>query len=280
MTATGTRPGEIPFWSEDALTARAKAVWTAGDYHPVARSFANGAGEFVDRLRLRRGEWVLDAACGTGNLTLPAACTGANVTGIDLAPTLIAQARIGARHAGCTIHYDIGNVEELPYATDQFDTVMSMFGAMFAYRPDAVARELARVTRRGGRIALANWTPDGFVGAMLRAHVAALPHASGTPSPLEWGVESLVRDRLGGYTSAITCTVRTIEITFPCAPAEVVEIFATSYGPTVTTLRAAEPDRGARLREVLTDLFTRANIAEPGHTTVVGEYLEVLAIVD
>ena len=149
----GTR-GEVPAWSEDPLTARARSVWTGGDFLPIARSFAPGAQEFIARLALRPGESVLDVACGTGNLATPAARAGARVTGIDIAANLIAQARLEARTAGCVIAFEVGDAEALPYMEHQFDTTVTMFGAMFAYRPERAATELLRVTRPGGRVAV------------------------------------------------------------------------------------------------------------------------------
>src|SRR5262245_41151175 len=155
----GTTPisGAVPPWSEDPLTALARSVWTSGDFLPIARSYAAGAEEFIRRLALRPGESLLDVACGTGNLAIPAARLGARVTGIDIAPNLIAQAQVEARLTGRRIVFEIGDAEALPYVDDQFDTTVSMFGAMFAYRPERVAAELLRVTRPGGHVAMANW---------------------------------------------------------------------------------------------------------------------------
>src|SRR6185295_17060436 len=130
---TGPSTGEIRAWSEDPLTARARSVWTSGDFLPIARSFAPGAQEFIARLGLRRGQSVLDVACGTGNLAIPAALAGARVSGIDIAPNLIAQAGLEARSAGCAIAFEVGDAESLPYGDGQFDMVVTMFGAMFAY---------------------------------------------------------------------------------------------------------------------------------------------------
>src|SRR6476620_295577 len=145
----GTK-GVVRTWSEDPLTARARSVWTSGDFLPIARSFAPGAEEFIARLALRPGESVLDVACGTGNLAIPAARAGACVTGIDIAPNLIAQARLEARTAGCVVAFEVGDAEKLPYLEDQFDTTVTMFGAMFAYRPERTVGELLRVTRSSG----------------------------------------------------------------------------------------------------------------------------------
>ena len=272
----GTRV-EVRTWSEDPLTARARSVWTSADFLPIARSFVAGAEEFVDRLELRPGESVLDVACGTGNLAIPAARTGACVTGIDIAPNLIAQARMEARMAGCVVAFEVGDAEALPVADAQFETTITMFGAMFAYRPDRAATELLRVTRPGGRLAMANWTPRGFSGQLLRAHTEVLPPPSGIPSPLEWGMEEVVRSRLRGGFTSLTCTRQTIELRFTYPPWAVAELFARCYGPTVTTLQAVEPDEASGLRQELTALFQRHNVATDGSTAVVGEYLEVHA---
>ncbi len=267
----------VPAWSEDPLTARARSVWTAGDFLPIARSFAPGAEEFIARLALRPGESVLDVACGTGNLAIPAAQAGARVTGIDIAPNLIAQARLAARAAGCAVTFEVGNAEALPYLDDQFDTTVTMFGAMFAHRPDRAAAELLRITRPGGRVAMANWMPEGFIGKMLRAHTALVPPPPGLPSPLGWGDENTVRERLEGGVSSLSCTRRTLELRFPFPPAAVTELFATCYGPTVTTLRATDPDGASRLRDELTRLFQQHNLATDGTTAVESEYLDVQA---
>ena len=269
--------GDVRASFEDPLTARARKVWTAGDFLPIARSFAPGAEEFIARLALRAGESVLDVACGTGNLAIPAARAGARVIGIDIAPNLIEQARLEARAAGCAIAFEVGDAEALPYVDDRFDTTVTMFGAMFAHRPARAAAELLRVTRPGGRVAMANWTPEGFIGKMLRAHVAVVPPPAGVPSPLSWGQEETVRERFGDGVTSLTCTRRTLELRFPFPPAAVTELFATCYGPTVTTLQATDPDGAKRLRDELTGLFQQHNLATGDTTTVAGEYLDVQA---
>jgi SAM-dependent methyltransferase len=269
--------GEVRAWSEDPLTARARSVWTSGDFLPIARSFAPGAEEFIARLALRPGESVLDVACGTGNLAIPAARAGARVTGVDIAPNLIAQAQLEARAAGCVIDLDVGDAESLPYAGGQFDTTVTMFGAMFAYRPERAVAELLRVTKRGGRVVMANWTAEGFVGKMLRAHTALVPPPRGVPSPLGWGEEETVRARFGDRVTSVICTRRTLQLRFPFPPAAVTELFATCYGPTVATLRALDPEGSSRLRSELTRLFQQHNLVADDTTAVAGEYLDVQA---
>lgn len=269
--------GTVRRVSDDPLTTRARAIWGGADFLPIARSFAPGAEAFVGRLALRPGEQVLDVACGTGNLAIPAARAGAAVTGVDIAPNLIEEAAVEAAAAGARVQFDVGDAEALPYGDARFDVAMTMFGVMFAYRPERAAAELLRVVRPGGRIAMANWTPQGFIGHMLRAHVAVVPPPAGIPSPLAWGEESVVQARLGARVADLALTRRMMELRFPVPPAAVTELFATFYGPTVATLKAASAAGAVALRASLTRLFTEHNRATDGGTSVLGEFLEVQA---
>src|SRR5262249_32660642 len=160
-----------------------RMIWGTVDFSTIARAYAAGAFQFVTRLNLKPGELVLDVACGTGNLSIPAAQAGAQVVGVDIAANLIAAAQHEARGLS-NINLDLGDAERLPYVDGRFDVTMTMFGVMFAYRQERAAAELVRVTRKGGRIAMASWTPEGFVGSLLRAHAAVAPPPPGIPSPL------------------------------------------------------------------------------------------------
>jgi SAM-dependent methyltransferase len=151
---------------DEALRARVRATWTAGDFGRIAVGFESGAADFIAQLALKPDEDVLDVACGTGNLTLPAARARARVTGIDIAPDVIAQLKARAVAEGLAVDAREGDAEALPFADASFDTVVTMFGAMFAAHPQQAADELLRVTRPGGRIAMANWAPEGFIGSM------------------------------------------------------------------------------------------------------------------
>ena len=153
----------------DALKTKLRATWIAGDFGEIAKSYATGAEDFIHGLNLQAGQRVLDVACGTGNLALPAARLGAVVTGVDIAPNLIEQARENAKHEGLTVQFDEGDAEKLPYEDASFDAVVTMFGAMFAPRPELTAAELKRVVRPGGSIAMANWTPSGLSDRCLRS---------------------------------------------------------------------------------------------------------------
>ena len=147
----------------DQLKQRMKGTWMAGDFGQIARYSAKAAEEFVDRLNVKPGMQVLDVACGTGNLAIPAARKGASLHGADIATNLIEQARQRAASEGLHATFQEGDAEDLPYPDASFDLVMTMFGAMFAPRPERVAAELTRVCRPGGVVAMANWTPEGLV---------------------------------------------------------------------------------------------------------------------
>jgi len=262
----------------DPLTERSRRIWTAGDYDSISAGFRDEAEAFVDRLRLSADLNILDAACGTGNLTIPAALTNARVTGIDLVPSMLDQAAMWAAREGVTVRLDEGSVEELPYADEEFDVVMSMFGVMFAARPDPVVSELARVTRRGGMVALANWTARGFVGQMLAKHMAYVPSPSGVASPLLWGDPSVIADRFGRDEWGVTTKVRTLTFRYPYTPVETAELFRVSYGPTVRTFEALDAERRPQLAAALVDHWIRHQRSDARTTEVDAEYLEVIAV--
>lgn len=262
----------------DVLTDRTRATWMAGNFGKIAKSYEDGAAEFIARLNIQPEEQVLDVACGTGNLAIPAARSGAQVTGIDIAPNLVEQAQAWARTEGLAIRFEEGNVEQMPYAEASFDTIVTMFGAMFAPRPDATAAELVRVCRPGGRVAMANWTPDGFIGQMFKIMGKHVPPAQGVPSPIQWGNEAVVRERLGAQVADLRCTLRTITFHFPFSPAATVEYFRTYYGPTLRAFATLTPDAQEALRSDLVNLWTQHNRSQNGVTQVDSTYLEVIAV--
>jgi SAM-dependent methyltransferase len=267
-----------PSAEPDPLTARARATWTSGNFGRIARGYELGAAQFITRLGLEPSERVLDVATGTGNLAIPAARTGALVTGVDIAPNLITQAKARAAAEGLTMRLDVGDAEALPYADGEFDIAVSMFGAMFAARPERAASELLRVVRAGGRIAMANWTPTSFIGEMLGTTSRYAPPAAGIPSPLLWGTEECVRERLGDGLSALTLTRRIISFEFAMDPARVVNEFIQWYGPTLRAFASLDETGKAGLRRELVALWLDHNRADDGTTRVQSEYLEVMAV--
>ncbi|HTW63377.1 MAG TPA: class I SAM-dependent methyltransferase [Bryobacteraceae bacterium] len=261
----------------DQLKQKMRGSWTAGDFGQIARYTERCAEEFVDRLGIQPGTRVLDVACGTGNLAIPAARTGALVSGVDIAPNLLEQARQRAADENLKASFDEGDAEQLPYADAEFDVVMTMFGAMFGPRPEMVAAELARVCRPGGRIAMANWTPDGFIAKQFATGNRYVPPPEGVPPPVLWGDERAVRERLGAYASEIRTTRRTAEFDYPFSPREVVDFFRRYFGPTQVALSRLSASEQAAYLADLEALWSEHNEAGDGRTAVRGEFLEVIA---
>ena len=261
-----------------ALKAKLRATWSAGDFGQIAKYYASQAEEFVKRLNLKPGMKVLDVACGAGNTALPAARLGAVVTGVDIAPYLVEQARENAKAEGLEIKFDEGDAEALPYEDASFDAVVTMFGAMFAPRPELVASELKRVCCPGGFIAMANWTPTGFLGQMFKTMSSHVPPPPGMPSPVLWGSEETVRQRLGEGISKLETTPQKITWVFPFSPAEVIERFRMYYGPTQKAFGSLDEEKQAALRKDLEQLWATHNQATDGTTRVDAEYLEVVAV--
>ena len=261
----------------DQLKKRMRDTWRAGDFGQIARYSAKSAEQFVDRLQIQPGARVLDVACGTGNLAIPAARQGAKVWGIDIAPNLLEQARERASAEGLEAVFEEGDAEQLPYPDAHFDVVLSMFGAMFAPRPELAASELARVCRPGGRIAMANWTPESFVARQFALGNRYLPPPDGIPAPVLWGDEQIVRQRLGAHASEIRTQRQMVDFDYPFGPREVVQFFRQHFGPTQTAFARLPADRQAAYAADLENLWREYNEATDGHTAVRAEYLEVVA---
>lgn len=259
-----------------AIKKAMKAAWMAGDFGKIAELNTQRGEEFVERLNLKPGMRVLDVACGTGNQSLPAARTGADVTGLDHAPNLLVQAREAAAREGLKIRFIEGDAEELPFEAGEFDVVYSMFGAMFAPRPDRVVSEFLRVCKRGGLIAMANWTPASFAGGMFKINGKYAPPPPGVPAPVLWGDEKVARERFGSRAKVET-SKREVVFDFPFAPAKVVEMFSMYFGPTQMVLARLDPAARTAMLSDLTDHWASHNQGDANHTVVHGEYLEIHA---
>lgn len=261
----------------DTLKTRLKQIWMSGDYDLFSRYMETGAREFYERLRMPPGFRLLDVGCGSGQLTLMAAKDGLDVTGVDIAGNLVERARARAQAEGLPVRFEEADAEALPFHDTSFDVVASLIGAMFAPRPDLVAKELLRVCKPGGTIAMANWTPQGFVGQMFKA-VGKFIAPSGMPSPVLWGDEQTVRERLGEGLSDLQLSRRHYLFNYSFPPSEVVEFFRRYYGPTNQAFASLDEDGRGRLRKELEALWTAHNRAGADGTTVLGEYLEVIGI--
>jgi len=258
------------------LKSNMKASWMAGDFGQIANFTVKAAEEFVARAALASGARVLDVACGTGNTAIPAARAGGLVTGVDIASNLLEQATKRAAAEHLQIRFREGDAEALPFDDGQFDLVLTMFGAMFAPRPERVAAELIRVCKPGGLIAMANWTPDGFVGKSFQLTAQKVPPPPGLPAP--WGDERVVRERFAKRVSKLTLTRQKAVFDYPFSPKEVVEFFRQYFGPTVATFSRLDTKGQSELAARLESLWAEHNTATNGRTRIEAEYLDVRAI--
>jgi SAM-dependent methyltransferase len=242
----------------DPIKTKHRAMWALGDYGRVAAEVVPAIGaRLVDAAGVRAGQRVLDVAAGSGNASLPAARTGADVIATDLTPELLETGRQRAEQEGVQLTWAEADAEHLPYADGEFDVVLSAIGVMFAPFHQPVADELARVTRPGGTIALANWTPDGFIGRMFATMkpYAAAPPPGASPGPL-WGTEDHVRALFGGAVTGLTAVKEDLTVDRFASGAEFRDFFKTYYGPTIAAYRhiADDPQRTADLDDALADL--------------------------
>jgi SAM-dependent methyltransferase len=260
----------------EQLKTRLKTTWMTGDYDLFSRFMEKDAEVFFTRLGIKPGTKLLDVGCGAGQLALIAARAGAKVTGCDIATNWIEMARARALAEGLEITFEEGDAESLPYRDGEFDAVVSLIGAMFAPRPDRVAAELTRVCRPGGSIAMANWTPGGFIGQMFKTisqHIAP----SGMPSPVLWGDEATVRERLRGGISDLKFAHQVYHFDYPFPPDRVVEFFRTNYGPMTRAFASLDDEGQEKLRKDLVALWSANNKSDGNITRVDAEYLEVVA---
>lgn len=260
------------------LKSNLKSIWMAGDFGQIANYAVHAGIDFIARTPIKKGDRVLDIACGTGNVSLPAARAGAAVTGVDIATNLLAQARKRASAENLTIRFDEGDAEDLPYRDGEFDIVVTMFGAMFAPRPEKTAAELIRVCRPGGLIAMGNWTPQGFVGKMFQASAKMAPPPPGIPPSVLWGDEATVRQRFAQGVSKLTLTQHKVNFEYPFSPKEVVAFFRQYFGPTQATFARLDKAGQDSLAAQLEKLWDENNQATDGTTKVEAEYLDVRAI--
>ncbi len=265
--------------SIDQIKHSMRAAWMAGDFGVVARTISGSAESFISRLNISPGAHALDVACGTGNTAIPLARRGAIVTGVDIATNLLAQARERASAENLSVQFDEGDAEQLPYADASFDAVTTMFGAMFAPRPELVASELARVLKPGGLLAMANWNPASFSGQMFQVSSRHSPPPPGMVPPVLWGDEPTVRERLASNFKDIQTELIPVDFDLPTNPAGAVTFFRTYFGPTNVAFSRLDEAGQAAFAATLESLWHSANVApDPeNHTLIHNEYLQVTA---
>ncbi len=258
-----------------ALKNRQMTTWASGDYAVIGTTLQLVGELLAEACDLRWDERVLDVAAGNGNATLAAARRGCRVTSTDYVAGLLerGQERASAEHLDVT--FQVADAEALPFKDASFDAVLSTFGVMFSPDQARAATEMARVCRPRGRIGLANWTPEGFVGQMFKTLGRHLPPPTGVQSPALWGVESHLRSLFGERAAAIDVTRRLFNFRYRSA-AHFIDVFRTWYGPVHKAFAALPAGAAMALERDLTDLLNRMNQAGAGSLVVPSEYLEVV----
>lgn len=259
----------------NALKGRQQTAWASGDYAVIGTTLQLVGEQLAETCDLRWDERVLDIAAGNGNATLAAARRGAQVTSTDYVATLLERGAERARAEGLDVKFQAADAEALPFEDASFDVVLSTFGVMFTPDHAKAANEMARVCRPGGRIGMANWTPEGFIGQLFRTLGRQLPPPPGVQPPSLWGVEKHLQSLFGDGAASIAVTPRLFNFRYRSA-AHFIDVFRTWYGPVHKAFLALPADKAAALEHDLTELLNGLNVAGPGSLVVPSEYLEVV----
>ncbi|HKQ26203.1 MAG TPA: class I SAM-dependent methyltransferase [Burkholderiales bacterium] len=259
----------------NAIKQRQQATWASGDFAIIGTTLQIVGEALAEAVDVRADEAVLDVAAGNGNATLAAARRFARVTSTDYVSHLLEKGAARARAEGLDVQFQVADAEALPFEDGSFDVALSTFGAMFTPEHHKAARELMRVVRSGGRIGMANWTPEGFIGQLFRVIGAYVPPPAGTKSPALWGSEPRIVELFGPEAIDIRCVRRNFNFRYRSA-AHWIEVFRNFYGPTHKAYAALAPDRQAGLTEDITALLESLNVGGSSSLVVPAEYLEVV----
>ncbi|MBP8310401.1 MAG: class I SAM-dependent methyltransferase [Burkholderiaceae bacterium] len=258
-----------------AIKQRQQATWASGDYATIGTTLQIVGETLAEAADVRADEAVLDVAAGNGNATLAAARRHAQVISTDYVQSLLDRGRARAQAEALPVQFQLADAEALPFGDASFDVVMSTFGVMFTPDHRRAAREMLRVLRSGGRVAMANWTPTGFIGRLFKvigAHVSPPP---GVQAPSLWGTESHIVELFGAHAAQIRCERRIFNFRYRSA-AHFVQVFRDLYGPTHKAFGALDADGAASLERGITALLDELNVAAPRSLVVPAEYLEIV----
>ncbi|MEM7693679.1 MAG: class I SAM-dependent methyltransferase [Pseudomonadota bacterium] len=256
-----------------AVKQKQQATWSAGDYSAVGVTLRIVGEALAQALNLAPGERVLAVAAGNGNMTLAAARRFCDVSSTDYVGAWLKDGMARAHAAGLSVAFREADAEDLPFASGPFDVATSTFGVMFTADQERAAQDLIRVTKPGGRIGLANWTPDGFIGALFKTIGRHMPPPAGVRSPLEWGTEARIDAMFGDMARSITVTRKMVHFRYP-SPVAWVEAFRTTYGPTLKAFQALG-ETGTALEADMMSLATERSLRSDV-MVVPSEYLEVV----
>ncbi len=258
-----------------ALKARQQGAWSSGDYAVVGTTLQIVGEQLCEALDLRSGQKVLDVAAGNGNATLAAARRWCDVVSTDYVPSLLARGQSRAAAEGLSVKFEEADAEALSFADASFDAVVSTFGVMFTPDQDKAASELLRVCKHGGKIGLANWTPEGFIGQLFKTLGKYLPPPAGTKSPALWGTDARIGEMFGPAAASVNAERRHFAFRYR-SPEHFLDVFKNYYGPMLKAFAALDPTNQQGLRNDLLALIGRMNRAEDGTMVVPSEYLEIV----
>jgi len=258
-----------------AIKAKQQGAWSSGDYAVIGTTLQIVGEQLAEAMDLRAGQTVLDVAAGNGNATLAAARRWCEVTSTDYVESLLARGRERAEAEGLQVKFQIADAEDLPFPDASFDAVVSTFGGMFSPDQDRTAAELMRVCKSGGRIGLANWTPEGFIGQMFKTIGKYLPPPTGVKSPAVWGTRDWVQTTFSAAASTITSERRRFTFRYRSAQ-HFLEVFRTYYGPVLKAFEALDGTNREALAGDIIGLVRRFNASGDKTTVVPSEYLEVV----
>jgi ubiquinone/menaquinone biosynthesis C-methylase UbiE len=258
-----------------ALKTKQQAAWSSGDYAVVGTTSQIVGEQLAETMDLRAGQTVLDVAAGNGNVTLAAARRWCEVTSTDYVESLLARGRKRAEAEGLQVKFQIADAENLPFVDASFDAVVSTFGSMFSPDQDRTAAEMARVCKSGGRIGLANWTPEGFIGQLFKTIGKYLPPPTGVKSPAVWGTREWIQTTFGAAASALTAETRHFTFRYRSAQ-HFLDIFRKYYGPVLKAFETLEEAGGKALARDTINLVGRFNTSSDETMVVPSEYLEVV----
>jgi ubiquinone/menaquinone biosynthesis C-methylase UbiE len=260
-----------------AIKGRQQAAWASGDFAIIGVTLQIVGETLAEAADIRAGEAVIDVAAGNGNATLAAARRFAHVTSTDYVPALLEKGRQRALAEGLPVEFQVADAEALPFPTGAFDAALSTFGVMFTPDHQRCAAELLRVVRDGGRIGLANWTPDSFVGQLFKVIGKVLPPPQGLASPLLWGTQAYLGELFGDAAATISTARRDFVFRY-ASPAHMLQVFRDYYGPVHKAFGALDADGQAALEQDIMGLLERCNTAGSASLVLPCEYLEAVII--
>ena len=258
-----------------ALKAKQQTTWSSGDYAIIGTTLQIVGERLAEAMDLRAGQTVLDVAAGNGNATLAAARRWCEVTSTDYVEALLDIGRRRAEAEGLQVKFQVADAENLPFADASFDAVVSTFGGMFSPDQDRTAAEMMRVCRSGGRIGLANWTPEGFIGQMFKTIGKYLPPPAGVKSPAVWGTREWLQTTFGAAASTVAAEPRHFTFRYRSAQ-HFLDVFRTYYGPVLKAFETLDEAGGKALARDIIDLIGRSNTSGDETMVVPSEYLEVV----